>query len=120
MNQSSVGASAVRRPLPSRAVPLALQGELIDRIEYHVTQATDYVDYGRVEIRKAGEYAAKARKVNLTYQLPRLSRPLLLNYVNQQRFHHYADLWANITAAILKSTTIFTLYRLSTTEYFFL
>lgn len=63
MNQSSVGVSRGTLSLPSPRVLLALQGELIDRIEYHVTQATDYVDYGRVEIGKAGEYASKARKV---------------------------------------------------------
>ncbi|CAH1645959.1 unnamed protein product [Spodoptera littoralis] len=69
------------------------QGELIDRIEYHVTQATDYVDYGRVEIRKAGEYAAKARKVMLHIQTkPRLSRSLLLNCETLQRFYYCTDL----------------------------
>lgn len=61
MNQSAVDAAIV----PSLPAPLTLdkQGELIDRIEYHVTQATDYVDYGRSEIGKAKEYMIKARKV---------------------------------------------------------
>ncbi|CAB3242484.1 unnamed protein product [Arctia plantaginis] len=60
MNQSAVDAAIV----PSLPEPLTLdkQGELIDRIEYHVTQATDYVDYGRSEIGKAKEYMIKARK----------------------------------------------------------
>lgn len=96
MNQSSVGVASrgtLSRPSPPRAVPLAQQGELIDRIEYHVTQATDYVDYGRVEIRKAGEYAAKARKVMLHIQTkPRLSRRLLLNCETLQRFYYCTDL----------------------------
>lgn len=61
MNQS-----AVRPPAPPRLPrprALAPQGELIDRIEYHVTQATDYVDYGRGELDKARDYMIKARKV---------------------------------------------------------
>ncbi|KAF9421879.1 hypothetical protein HW555_002319 [Spodoptera exigua] len=64
--------SLVRLPSSLRhcdSILFHCQGELIDRIEYHVTQATDYVDYGRVEIRKAGEYAAKARKKKIMIML---------------------------------------------------
>ncbi|XP_063378326.1 syntaxin-1A isoform X6 [Cydia fagiglandana] len=38
------------------------QGELVDRIEHHVTQTQDYVDTGNVELKSAHKWAAKARK----------------------------------------------------------
>ncbi|XP_073943772.1 syntaxin-1A-like isoform X5 [Choristoneura fumiferana] len=38
------------------------QGELVDRIEHHVTQTTDYVDTGRTELIKASKWMARARK----------------------------------------------------------
>lgn len=38
------------------------QGELVDRIEFHVTQATDHVVVGRGELQLAEDYQTKARK----------------------------------------------------------
>ncbi|XP_063359392.1 syntaxin-1A isoform X6 [Cydia amplana] len=38
------------------------QGELVDRIEHHVTQTCDYVDTGNVELKSAHKWAVKARK----------------------------------------------------------
>ncbi|XP_026757595.1 syntaxin-1A isoform X5 [Galleria mellonella] len=38
------------------------QGELIDRIEHHVSQTTDYVETGRGELKQAYKWAIKARK----------------------------------------------------------
>ncbi|XP_047988920.1 syntaxin-1A isoform X3 [Leguminivora glycinivorella] len=38
------------------------QGELVDRIEHHVTQTQDYVDTGNVELGHAYKWAVKARK----------------------------------------------------------
>ena len=95
MNQSSVRVSrATLCPSPPRAVPLAQQGELIDRIEYHVTQAGDYVETGRSETFKAGVYASKARKVmHHLPTKPRLGRLLLLNYETLQRFYRCTDPW---------------------------
>lgn len=39
------------------------QGELVDRVEYHITQTGDHVHKGRVELRQAEQYQTKARKV---------------------------------------------------------
>lgn len=44
------------------ALLVADQSEKIDRIEYHVENACDYVEYGKYEIRKGKNYAAKARR----------------------------------------------------------
>lgn len=38
------------------------QGELVDRIEYHVSQATDHVKTGQTELKEAQVYQTKARK----------------------------------------------------------
>lgn len=38
------------------------QGELVDRIEFHVTQTTDHVVVGRGELQLAEDYQTKARK----------------------------------------------------------
>ncbi|XP_044734576.1 syntaxin-1A isoform X4 [Chrysoperla carnea] len=38
------------------------QGEMIDRIEYHVSQTTNYVEEGRTQLTKAEGYQTKARK----------------------------------------------------------
>ena len=40
-----------------------LQGEMIDRIEYHVEHAKDYVARATEDMRKAKAYQDKARKV---------------------------------------------------------
>lgn len=50
----------------SERIPLLCalwQGELVDRIEYCVTQTSDHVGQARGELIKAGEYKTKARKV---------------------------------------------------------
>ena len=39
------------------------QGELVDRIEFHVTQASEHVVGGRGELLLAEDYQTKARKV---------------------------------------------------------
>ncbi|XP_026289775.1 syntaxin isoform X3 [Frankliniella occidentalis] len=38
------------------------QGELIDRVEYHVTETKDYVETARGELKVAQDYQSKARK----------------------------------------------------------
>ena len=43
------------------------QGEMMDRIEYCVTQTTDHVDSAKGELVKAEEYQSRARKVKLHY-----------------------------------------------------
>ncbi|KAJ1532087.1 hypothetical protein ONE63_000716 [Megalurothrips usitatus] len=40
------------------------QGELIDRVEFHVTQTKDYVETARGELKLAEDYQSKARKVS--------------------------------------------------------
>ncbi|XP_026289773.1 syntaxin isoform X1 [Frankliniella occidentalis] len=40
------------------------QGELIDRVEYHVTETKDYVETARGELKVAQDYQSKARKVS--------------------------------------------------------
>lgn len=43
-----------------------LQGELVDRVEYHVTQSLDYVEQARGQLTIAQDYQSKARKVSLS------------------------------------------------------
>lgn len=64
MNQSPASpAPRPRAPRPPRP-PYREQGELVDRIEHHVTQTTDYVETGRTELIQASKWMARARKVN--------------------------------------------------------
>lgn len=44
------------------------QGELVDRIEYCVTQTGDHIGRASGELKKAGNYQRKARKVKRLYQ----------------------------------------------------
>lgn len=44
-------------------VTFVFQGEMIDRIEYQVDHAVDYVDRANKDMKKAREYESKARKV---------------------------------------------------------
>ncbi|XP_035218177.1 syntaxin-1A-like isoform X2 [Stegodyphus dumicola] len=44
------------------AVLVENQGELIDRIEYHVQNAADYVDKAATDVNRATRYQSKARK----------------------------------------------------------
>uniref|UniRef100_A0A8D8CK86 Syntaxin-1A n=2 Tax=Culex pipiens TaxID=7175 RepID=A0A8D8CK86_CULPI len=42
------------------------QGEMVDRIEYHVEQSRDYVATGQEQLVQASKYMSKARKVFMT------------------------------------------------------
>lgn len=59
-----------RAPSPPRGgpsgagVPLALQGEMIDRIEYNVEHSVDYVERAVSDTKKAVKYQSKARRVS--------------------------------------------------------
>ena len=44
-----------------------LQGEMIDRIEYHVEHAVDYVQTATQDTKKALKYQSKARRVSRFY-----------------------------------------------------
>lgn len=49
---------------PCRTLPVSqIQGELVDRVEYHVGKAEVDVGEARVELKKAEGYQRKARKV---------------------------------------------------------
>ena len=41
------------------------QGEMIDRIEYHVEHAVDYVQTATQDTKKALKYQSKARRVSI-------------------------------------------------------
>lgn len=41
-----------------------MQGEMIDRIEYHVEHAVDYVQTATQDTKKALKYQSKARRVS--------------------------------------------------------
>lgn len=41
-----------------------LQGEMIDRIEYNVEQAVDYIETAKSDTKKAVKYQSKARRVS--------------------------------------------------------
>lgn len=42
------------------------QGEMIDRIEYNVEQAVDYIETAKMDTKKAVKYQSKARRVRLS------------------------------------------------------
>lgn len=42
-----------------------LQGEMIDRIEFHVSSALEYVEEAVKDTKKAMEYQRKARRVSV-------------------------------------------------------
>ena len=46
-----------------------LQGEMIDRIEYHVEHAVDYVQTATQDTKKALKYQSKARRVSTQHCL---------------------------------------------------
>lgn len=58
----------VPRGAPWSSRVLALQGEMIDRIEYNVEHSVDYVERAVSDTKKAVKYQSKARRVS--------SRPL--------------------------------------------
>ena len=41
-----------------------LQGEMIDRIEYNVEQAVDFIETAKMDTKKAVKYQSKARRVS--------------------------------------------------------
>ena len=43
---------------------IKLKGEMIDRIEYNISQAVDYVETARENTKKAFVYQSKARRVS--------------------------------------------------------
>lgn len=43
---------------------MSFQGEMIDRIEYHVEHAVDYVQTATQDTKKALKYQSKARRVS--------------------------------------------------------
>lgn len=43
------------------------QGEMIDRIEYNVEAAVDYIETAKVDTKKAVKYQSKARQVGESY-----------------------------------------------------
>ena len=45
-------------------IQVSLQGEMIDRIEYHVEHAVDYVQTATQDTKKALKYQSKARRVS--------------------------------------------------------
>ena len=45
-------------------IELFCQGEMIDRIEYHVEHAVDYVQTATQDTKKALKYQSKARRVS--------------------------------------------------------
>lgn len=58
--------SILHRPI-SHVVPhstLQTQGELVDRIEYHVETTQNHVAEGHQQLKTAQEYQSKARKVS--------------------------------------------------------
>ena len=58
---SQVSKENFRRP---DLTVLLLQGEMIDRIEYHVEHAVDYVQTATQDTKKALKYQSKARRVS--------------------------------------------------------
>ena len=53
--------------------PPSVQGEMIDRIEYNVEHAVDYVERAVSDTKKAVKYQSKARRVSTVGQDKRLS-----------------------------------------------
>lgn len=49
------------------------QGEMIDRIEYNVEHAVDYVQTATQDTKKALKYQSKARRVSCVYFLSHLT-----------------------------------------------
>lgn len=47
------------------------QGELLNNIEHHVTNAQTYVEQGRVQAKKALEFQGKARTVRFKHESSR-------------------------------------------------
>ena len=59
---------------------LRVQGEMIDRIEYNVEAAVDYIETAKQDTKKAVKYQSKARRVSAypittTIRLAPLPRP---------------------------------------------
>ncbi|XP_053983531.1 syntaxin-1A isoform X1 [Hylaeus volcanicus] len=56
------------------------QGEMIDRIEYHVEHAVDYVQTATQDTKKALKYQSKARRVSPSQIIARTHRPFASNW----------------------------------------
>lgn len=50
------------------SLPQSKQGEMIDRIEYHVEHAVDYVQTATQDTKKALKYQSKARRVSYLFR----------------------------------------------------
>lgn len=55
------------------------QGEMIDRIEYHVEHARDYIETAKQDTKKALVYQSKARRVRTI--MPIFDNYILLSYM---------------------------------------
>lgn len=51
---------------------------MIDRIEYHVEHAREYIETAKQDTKKAREFQRKSRRVSLTYSF---KYPLITNFV---------------------------------------
>ncbi|KNC77025.1 hypothetical protein SARC_10504, partial [Sphaeroforma arctica JP610] len=49
------------------AILVEQQGEMVDRIEFNVTQSTDYVEQAVVELKEAQQYQSSARKKQIIF-----------------------------------------------------
>lgn len=58
------------------------QGEMIDRIEYHVEHAVDYVQTATQDTKKALKYQSKARRVSQS-----MSAAPLISHITYQAFN---------------------------------
>ena len=61
---------------------LFLQGEMIDRIEYHVEHAVDYVQTATQDTKKALKYQSKARRVSFFRVYIKIFRDFEINILN--------------------------------------
>ena len=59
-----------------------LQGEMIDRIEYHVEHAVDYVQTATQDTKKALKYQSKARRVSFFRVYIKIFRDFEINILN--------------------------------------
>lgn len=58
---------AATAPTTSVSYSCLLQGEMIDRIEYNVTNAVEYVEKAKGDTKKAVSYQSKARRVSTMF-----------------------------------------------------
>lgn len=58
-----------------------IQGEMIDRVEFHVTQAAEYVETATKETKEALKYQSKARRVSCYLQQIFIHYPIISFYI---------------------------------------